>query len=303
MMTNDVKETAGEMAVYANKEKTTLLSFVQVLSFLGLIVLTAAVIAQLSFYKADDRMITALIFTMIGLLIMSVITLYVTGLLSRIVKNKAVKRIFMIALIVATLIPIVYIAALFILIAVVIFYPFVTKPKVYTDVSQYNEYIHNQGDQYPHCAGEWYEIFPKTVTDDMNVREFQYTYYDPWDAQYITYMTVAYSEKAYEAEVVRLQNIGVDNYEGIYSVTGAPAGYQLLAVNTDDYHGFIYAIIPENADGNSDEITYVGIDFCNYYLDLDIHKYLPDRYLLEGFDATNSNPYAIEHYKKINATK
>ena len=68
-------------------------------------------------------------------------------------------------------------------------------------------------------------------------------------------------------------------------------GYDLLAMRSDDYYGFVYAMIPEGADGNSTEITYVGIDFCNYFLDLNIHKYLPDKYLLEGFDASSGNPY------------
>lgn len=35
----------------------------------------------------------------------------------------------------------------------------------------------------------------------------------------------------------------------------------------------------------------MGIDFCNYFLDLNIHEYLPDKYLLEGFDASSGNPY------------
>lgn len=72
---------------------------------------------------------------------------------------------------------------------------------------------------------------------------------------------------------------------------GEPAEYDLLAMRSDDYYGFVYAMIPEDADGNSTEITYVGIDFCNYFLDLNIHKYLPDKYLLEGFDASSGNPY------------
>ncbi len=38
-------------------------------------------------------------------------------------------------------------------------------------------------------------------------------------------------------------------------------------------------------------VTYVMIHFCNYFLDLDIHEYIPDEYLLEGFDATEDNPY------------
>ena len=94
----------------------------------------------------------------------------------------------------------------------------------------------------------------------------------------------------------RLKNIGVDKYEDIYSVTGEPAGYDIVAINTDEYFGFVYALIPENSTSN--EITYVGIWFCNYFLDVDVHDYMKDEYLLEGFNAKNNNPYRTEMLKK-----
>ena len=65
-----------------------------------------------------------------------------------------------------------------------------------------------------------------------------------------------------------------------------------------DYHGFVYAMIPE--DGNANKITYVGIWFCNYFLDADVHDYMPDRYLLPGFDATGDNAY---REKKLSENK
>ena len=34
--------------------------------------------------------------------------------------------------------------------------------------------------------------------------------------------------------------------------------------------------------------------FCNYFMDLDYKKYIPDEYLLDGFDATTESDY----YKK-----
>lgn len=38
-------------------------------------------------------------------------------------------------------------------------------------------------------------------------------------------------------------------------------------------------------------ISFAGIEFCNYFLDVDIRQYLPDEYLLKNFDASDNNPY------------
>lgn len=292
MMDKDVKETAGEMAVYASTEKKELLSFIQLISLLGLFVTAAALVLQLVTYESDLWRFGAAGATFVGLVIMAVISLYVTGLLSRIVENKAFMKAIKVVAFVVAAIPTCY----FMFFAGVTMLAFlsavIARVEVHKDVSEYNQYIHNSTDnKYRTCDGERFEVFPERITDGMEVKEFQYTYYNPWDEQHVAYMTVAYSDEAYEAEKKRLQNIGQDEYVGFYSVEGEPLGYDLLAMRSDDYYGFVYAMIPEDAVGNSTEITYVGIDFCNYFLDLNIHRYLPDKYLLEGFNASSRNPY------------
>lgn len=64
----------------------------------------------------------------------------------------------------------------------------------------------------------------------------------------------------------------------------------LLAVNADSYQGFVYAL----TDGKS-RIIYAEQIFCNYFMDLDYTKYIPQEYLLDGFDATKKSSY----YKKM----
>lgn len=162
------------------------------------------------------------------------------------------------------------------------------KVEVHEDIERYQDYIGVNAIAPYTSWGEDQSIFPDAITEEMDVKEFRFVYYNPWDAQYVYYLTVAYSDDDYEKEVGRLQTLGVEAYEGIYSVTGEPEDYNMLAMNSDEYYGFIYAMTPE-AESNS--ITYVGITFCNYFLDLDIHDYLPEEYLLEGFDANVDNPY------------
>jgi len=162
--------------------------------------------------------------------------------------------------------------------------------EVYEDIENYNDYISSSDTKYGFC-GERASLFPEEITEDMKVKDFRFVYYNPFDAQYLTYLTVEYDKEQYEAELARLSQFGVESYEGIYSVSGEPEGYDLVAMNSDSYEGFVYAMIPENSAGNDRTVTYVGIIFCNYFLDLDINDYVPEEYLLSGFDASEGNPY------------
>lgn len=165
-----------------------------------------------------------------------------------------------------------------------------TKVQVYNDAAKYSEYIgENCNMEYGKVRTGQFVIFPAEITPQMYVQEFQYVYYNPWDPQYVSYLTVEYKDaEAYGKELNRLQIIGVEDYEGLYSVTGEPEGYDLVAMDKDRYYGFVYAMVPETEEM---KITYVGIMFCNYFLDLDIHEYMKEDYLLPGFDATPDNPY------------
>ena len=81
--------------------------------------------------------------------------------------------------------------------------------------------------------------------DKLNVKDFKMVYYNPWDAQFLGYMVVDYDADAYEKEVQRLKAYDSTDYVGYYSVTEEKT-YDLLAVNSDSYHGFVYAL----TDGN-----------------------------------------------------
>ena len=160
-----------------------------------------------------------------------------------------------------------------------------TKVQVYKDVAKYSDYIgENCNTEYGKPRTGQFVIFPKEITPQMYVQDFQYVYYNPWDPQYVSYLTVEYKDaEAYGKELNRLQTIGMEEYTGLYSVTGEPEGYDLVAMDKDRYYGFVYAMVPESGEM---KITYVGIMFCNYFLDLDIHENMKEEYLLPGFDAT-----------------
>jgi hypothetical protein len=115
--------------------------------------------------------------------------------------------------------------------------------------------------------------------------DFKMVYYNPWDAQYLGYLVVDYSGEDYAKEVERLKNYNSTEYIGYYDVEEEKT-YELLAVKADSYNGFVYAL----TDGKG-RIIYAEQIFCNYFMDLDYNKYIPQEYLLDGFNATTESDY------------
>lgn len=134
-------------------------------------------------------------------------------------------------------------------------------------------------------------IWPAEITDSMNVVDFKMVYYNPWDAQYLGYLVVDYNEEDYAKEVERLTRYDSTEYIGYYDVKEETT-YELLAVEADSYNGFVYAL----TDGNG-RIIYSEQIFCNYFMDLDYNQYIPQEYLLDGFNATTDSNY----YKQIHS--
>ena len=297
MMDQETREVADKMATYATGEKSKLLRFVQILSIIGVGISIVALVLQTISYEPDLRRAGAIFATLIGFIVMCIITLYVTGLLQRFSKHrKAVKALKIITIVVMGLVTH-YVLIMIVMMSLLIAAVSSAKIEVSKDASEFNKYIHNGMDkdsEYRMGTNEQFDVMPETI--DAKVTEYQLMYYNPWDPQYIVYMTLDYGDK-YDAEIARLQAIGVDDYRGIYTVTGEPEGFDIVAMHSDDYQGFVYAMIPEDSDGNT-KITYCAILFCNYILDVDVHEYMPDRYLLPGFDATQDNPYKKEFMGK-----
>ena len=177
-----------------------------------------------------------------------------------------------------------------------------SKVKDDQNVNNYSSYMGADSDEeYRNKWGMDESIFPQTVTKDMEVREYRMAYYNPWDAQYLSYLTVHYSSEDYEKELQRLEAYESTAYKGYYGVTGFSDPENPLAMFADSYQGFVYAIRTPGADGEIEEntITYVMIIFCNYFMDLKYENYIPARYLPEGFNAHSGNPYEESKRKEM----
>ena len=168
------------------------------------------------------------------------------------------------------------------------------QPEVHEDVSEYSRYFGPGATEQFLVDTLDTAIFPAALTPEMDVREFKLVYYNPWDPQWLGWLTVAYSEADYAREAERLAAFPRGSYEGVYSVTGFPE--EPLAVNVDSYSGFLYAIPTPGAENS---VTYVLMEFCNYFYDLKYWDYIPEAYLPLGFDATEDNPYRAVCLKTV----
>lgn len=159
-----------------------------------------------------------------------------------------------------------------------------------TDISHYSRYMGEDAEE--EYVKKWdmdESIFPEKITEKMCATDYKMVYYNPWDAQYLSYLVVEYDETVYHEEVKRLKKYASTEYLGYYGAEGFSEGCTLLAMEADPYHGFVYAL-----ETGERQIVYVELIFCNYFYDLDYQRMIPEKYLPAGFDATRDNPYRKE---------
>ncbi|MBO4241881.1 MAG: helix-turn-helix domain-containing protein [Clostridiales bacterium] len=295
MMDNEIREVADKMADYSNEGNRKKYLWIQIAGVVGVCFSLASLINQIICYEPKLGRIAAILGSFISLVIMCIITLYVTGLLQKIARHK--KLVFTVKIITLVMLAI---GAYYMFLGIFVIGVFalnfgLSRKKVYNDPADYNKFIHSEkiNSDNSYCSMDEFIVLPEKI-DGLDVKEFQLTYYNPWDPQYVVYMTIDYDEASYDTEISRLESLGIDGeYTDYYTVTGEPQGYDLVAMAASDYYGFVYAMVPEGKTDNT-EITYCAIWFCNNMLDLDIHDYMPDEYLLPGFDATMDNPYQLQ---------
>ena len=124
------------------------------------------------------------------------------------------------------------------LVGLMLFGSFTSKPEVYDEIENYTEYMSfsNNKDTKWNKWGMDESIWPLTIDDVSSVVDFKMVYYNPWDAQYLGYLVMDYSDEDYSAETARLKEYPSTDYIGYYSVIEEHT-YELLAVYADEYNG------------------------------------------------------------------
>ena len=162
-----------------------------------------------------------------------------------------------------------------------------------TDVSHYLWYMGDDAqEKYVNKWGMNESIFPNEISNEMNITDYKMVYYDPWDAQYLSYLVVEYEDSFYESEIKRLKEYDSTEYLGYFGAEGFSGEYTLLAMEAHPDFGMIYALSGEN-----NQIIYVELIFCNYFYDIDYKNMICEQYLPIGFDATTESEYRQQRLK------
>ena len=88
MMDEEVKDVADKMADYADMEKSRLCKWVQIIGFIGVILVTLSIVLQGIGYEPGLRAGIALAASFVALIAMAVTTLYANGVLAKLTKKK-----------------------------------------------------------------------------------------------------------------------------------------------------------------------------------------------------------------------
>ena len=69
---------------------------------------------------------------------------------------------------------------------------------VHTDITEYEKFMGENA--YVEFQDKWgmdETIFPEKITADMQIEDYKMVYYNPWDAQYLSYLVVQYDAEEY----------------------------------------------------------------------------------------------------------
>jgi len=158
-----------------------------------------------------------------------------------------------------------------------------------TNIRNYNEYFGDNG-KYRQKYDKYFgnngknnnDIFPKSIPDSAKVENFYYYYYNPFDANIVSYLVYTCSDEAFIEETERLSKLNSSKDYLIYGSTGF--NYPISAVYAND-SGYIYAL----ADKENNRLIYVEINFRDYLSDINYEKIINKKYLPINFDAKRGN--------------
>ncbi len=172
-----------------------------------------------------------------------------------------------------------------------------------TNIGNYNEHFGDNG-KYRQNYVRWFghngtnniDIFPESTPDSAKVEDFCYYYYNPFDPNVVLYLVYTCSYEDFMEETGRLSKLNSDKDYLIYGSTGF--NYPVSAVCAND-SGYIYAL----ADKENNRLIYVGINFCDYFTDINYKKIIDEKYLPINFDAERGNSTQKKEHEKFMETQ
>lgn len=262
-MNEEIKDVANKMADYAENEKSKIAKYIQTIGFVGVLILTGAIVFQCLAFDNIPFQKWALFATSVAVMIMAIITLYVAGILEKIVKRKTLQ-----VAIKATTILLLAISMYFINGILVVFglgfvdyaLPFATIQGVekYDKVRIVQEYADD--------FDSGFFIFPDSIDNAKSVEYESKVKTGMFDSDGYFILEIEYDEMEYKKEIKRLADISCEiSYEG-------NAVQNQILYDNDKYNypayiasdGYDYVYEYALLDEDSNRIIYVLLSYPEY---------------------------------------
>ncbi len=282
MMNEEIRDTAEKMADYAGAEKSRLLKFAQIIGIIGVIALSVATILMCVNIKEPSVIsFIPVLFAFVALISMMVMTLYVTGVLRKLIKNQTFTIAVLVIIAIAFLAVLKYFLGLIFVLSMLFF----DYAKPMNDVEGLDKYDKQylieefSGDMTSH-----FFLFPDDLinTEDADFRyEYKVGLLDT-DASF--FLTATYSDEAFEAEVERISGITCTVNDGNEDHT------QAVIYDEDMYRYPAYIAI----DGYCHTYEYALIDEANDRIIYVLTSYPDPEHLKEYSDFLKKDPKAYD---------
>lgn len=268
-MNEELKDVANKMADYAGTEKSKMMTWIQMIGFIGVFILTLAIVFQCVSYNPDVFNAGALAASFVSLIIMVVITLYVIGILEKIVKRKGFIRSIRITTIALMVISIFFASKVLLVFGIgIVDYaiPFKTSKGIeqYDKLEMIKEY---SGDM-----NSGFMTFPDSTDKMLSANYISKLKSGFFDSDGCFILEAQYNEKDFDNEVQRLSQITCElSYDGT-TVTNEikydEGMYNYPAYIASD--GFDYVYEYSLIDEDNQTIIYVLLSYPQY---TNLHEY------------------------------
>ena len=282
MMNEEIRDTAEKMADYAGAEKSRLLKFAQIIGIIGVIALSVATILMCVNIKEPSVIsFIPVLLAFVALVSMMVMTLYVTGVLRKLIKNQTFTIAVLVIIAFAFLAVLKYFLGLIFVLSM-LFFDYAKPMNDVEGLDKYDkQYLTEEfsGDMTSH-----FFLFPDDLSNTEDA-DFRYEYkVGLLDTDASFFLTATYSDEAFEAEVERISGITCTVNDGNEDHT------QAVIYDEDMYRYPAYIAI----DGYCHTYEYALIDEANSRVIYVLTSYPDPEHLKEYSDFLKKDPKAYD---------
>ena len=267
MMDEELKDVADKMADYADMEKSRLCKWVQIIGFIGVVLAAFSIILQGIRYESGSGDGIAIVATFVALIAMAITTLYVNGILSKLIKKKAFNYFIKFSVFALVIVSLKYVLGILFVITYVLHGIYAPLGKV-EGADKYDKKMIVE--KYSSDLNSKLLLFPDSLEGAVDADYHQGLKEGIFDTDGYIFLEVKYSDEDYETEKKRISETSneVDYDLGDHSTVTKEVKYDDETYNYPAYvanDGYSYAYEYTLMDEENDTIIYVALSYPEFY--------------------------------------